>query len=110
LLQISLLQKSLWEVCGHSFYYKAPNRKFLVNAYCEALNANLHTSKHRSESSNKKNGIKEEEKIFTLHRSKLISIFGWWWYVGSCYLSSSVDNKILNPNYLVCFMLANIDN
>jgi len=47
---------------GLSLYCKAPSRKFLAIAHCEAPNANLHTRKHRRESSNKKDGIKEEEK------------------------------------------------
>jgi hypothetical protein len=50
------------QVLGLSLYCKAPSRKFLAIAHCEAPNANLHTRKHRRESSNKKDGIKEEEK------------------------------------------------
>ncbi len=30
--------------------------------------------------------------------------------VNSCLLTFSVDNKKLNPNYLVCFMMLNIDS
>jgi hypothetical protein len=53
---------------GHSFYCKAPSHKFLTNAQCETPNANLHTTKHRLESSNKKIGLKKKKRYLP-HRN-----------------------------------------